>query len=170
MRIKYTFSLELKCSIMSEKPYNHNVSIGLWIKTTHMDVHQGVWNRREIQLTRPARWLYMPCRRYSICIRNIQIRIGYCIRGNCTSDKYFLFKWITVCKACQRAASVVSSLLFHTPWWECIHSNLIVTTLDRIRKYRDLILNLSSQILLLKFVSTNPFLSTLTRYSELSLK
>ena len=99
MRIKYTFSLELKCSIMSEKPYNHNVSIGLWIKTTHMDVHQGVWNRREIQLTRPARWLYMPCRRYSFCIRNIQIRIGYCIRGNCTSDKYFLFKWRTVGKA-----------------------------------------------------------------------
>ena len=30
-------------------------------------------------------------------------KIGYCmncIRGNCTSDKYFLFKCSTVCKAC----------------------------------------------------------------------
>ena len=39
----------------------------------------------------PTIWLYMLCRRYSICIRNIH-GIGYCIRGNCTSDKYFLFK------------------------------------------------------------------------------
>ena len=27
-------------------------------------------------------------------------RIGYCIRSNCTSVKYFLYKWSTVYKAC----------------------------------------------------------------------
>ena len=27
-------------------------------------------------------------------------RKGYCIRGNCTSDKCFIFKWSTICKAC----------------------------------------------------------------------
>ena len=61
---------------------------------------QGVSNRREIQLM----WFDLPCDDtcfadgYSICIEII--RIGYCIRGNCTLDKYFLFTWSTVCKAC----------------------------------------------------------------------
>ena len=44
-------------------------------------------------------------------------RIGYCIRGN----KYFLYKWSTVCKACiiiwQGGSRQLYHLLFHTPWW-----------------------------------------------------
>ena len=28
-------------------------------------------------------------------------RKGYCIRGNCTSDKYFLYKLSAVCKSCK---------------------------------------------------------------------
>ena len=61
---------------------------------------QGVWNRREIQLTLPALPYDYAC---------LQIfRIVYCIRGNCTSDRYFLYKWSTLCKGC--------IIIFHTPW------------------------------------------------------
>ena len=67
---------------------------------------------------RPTILLYMlcSCRRYSICIRYI-FRIGYFIRGNCTSDKYFLYKWSTRLQSMYnhmvgRAAAVVSPFYF----------------------------------------------------------
>ena len=51
-------------------------------------------------MTRPALRYDFTCFSGSTPFEKEIFRIGYCIRGICTSDKYFLFKWSTVCKAC----------------------------------------------------------------------
>ena len=53
---------------------------------------QGVRNRREIQLTRFALPYDYTCFADDTPFVKEIFRIGYCIRGNCTSDKYFLYK------------------------------------------------------------------------------
>jgi len=63
-----------------------------WAMYSH---NQGVWNRREIRLTRFALPYDYTCFADGTPFVWETFRIGYCIR-----DKYFLFKWSTVCKAC----------------------------------------------------------------------
>ena len=74
---------------------------------------QGIWNRREIQLTRPALpydyTIYMLCRRYSICIRNYRKHnnlfwIFLIQMENCLQSMYN--------HMVRRAASVVSPFYF----------------------------------------------------------
>ena len=57
-----------------------------WLFSKWFDLaffYQGVWNRREIQLTaRPIIWLYMVCRRYFIWRRNIRLMYNYRVYNN----------------------------------------------------------------------------------------
>jgi len=68
---------------------------------------QGVWKRKGDQLTRPALpYDYAFFADGTPFVKEI-FRIGYFIRGNCTSDK-----------SCGRAGHVSCiSLLFLTPWY-----------------------------------------------------
>ena len=56
---------------------------------------QGVWNIREIEPTRPALPYDYTCFADGTPFVKEIFRIGYYIRGNCKSDKYFLYKWST---------------------------------------------------------------------------
>ena len=57
----------------------------------------GVGNRREIQLTQFALPYDYTCFAEGTPAFVYEIfRIGYFIRGNCTSDKYFFYKWCTL--------------------------------------------------------------------------
>ena len=61
---------------------------------------QGVWNSRETQLTRPALPYDYTCFADGTSEYSEMFRMGYCIRGNCISDKYFLYKLKYRLKAC----------------------------------------------------------------------
>ena len=67
---------------------------------SEMGFSQGALNRREIQLTRPAPPYDYTCFADGTPFGYEIFRKGYCIRGNCTSDKYVLYKWSTFCKSC----------------------------------------------------------------------
>ena len=108
-------------------------SQGLWNRRGppyHMIIHQGVRNRREIQLTRFA----LPYD-YTCFATVLHLNKKYCIRGNCTSDKYFLYKWSTRLQSIYnhhgRAGRVICiSILFHTPWLISSSFNYSATSSD----------------------------------------
>ena len=84
-------------------------------------------------------------------------RIGYCIRSKCKSDKYFIFKCSTVCKACiiiwqgePRQLYLPSIPYFLVHYALCSNKRLKLNIKGLHCKFKDLKINVCS-----KFLSQN---------------